>query len=214
VHLNGDLPLGYDDQTLDAIQASGGGVTGNIESALARIAISLQDQGGDLPPYSPVTDLVDGYIWSVLPTEAADAAANAALLPDVELVTHAADEPFAALAARRLILAEMQRNKGSIDQLETLDALHTLAMQYGIVTPFSSMIVLVEADQQRLLDKLSTLEDRYEREVESLGDTAPRSPMPLTGVPEPHEWLLMGMAAAMLVYLIYTKRRQGLLMSR
>ncbi|MGW8252029.1 MAG: TIGR02921 family PEP-CTERM protein, partial [Anaerolineales bacterium] len=124
------------------------------------------------------------------------------------------DDPFSALAVRRLILAEMQRNRGTIQQIETLDALHALATQYGIVTPYSSMIVLVEADQQRLLDKLTNLEDRYQREVESLGDTAPSTPLPLAGVPEPHEWLLLGLAAALLVYLIYTKRRQNVLVSR
>jgi len=142
----------------------------------------------------------------VLPT----AEANAALLPDGELVTHPANDPFAALAARRLILAEQQRNRGTIDQVETLDALHALAMEYGIVTPFSSMIVLVDARQQQLLDQLSELEDRYQREVEELGDTTPSVTTPLTGVPEPHEWLLLGMGAALLIYMAYTRRQQAL----
>jgi hypothetical protein len=185
-------------------------VTGDLESALARIAISQEHEAGESPSTAPVVDLVDGYVWSVLPTDQA----NAALLPNIELTVHSANDPFAALAARRLILAEMQRNKGTINQLDTLDALHALATEYGIVTPYSSMIVLVEASQQQLLDKLANLEDRYQREVESLGDTAPSTPLPLAGVPEPHEWLLMGLAAGMLVYLVYTKRRQALLISR
>jgi len=104
----------------------------------------------------------------------------------------------------------MQRNRGSIDQLETLDYLHSLALNYEIVTPYSSMIVLVEVDQQRLLNKLSDLDDRYQREVEALGDTTPKSPVPLAGVPEPHEWLLMALVAALLVYISYTKRKQAL----
>ena len=149
---------------------------------------------------------MDGYLWTVLLTDAA----NATLLPDIELAVLAADDPFAALAARRLVLAEMQRNRGSIDQLETLDYLHALAVNYEIVTPYSSMIVLVEANQQRLLNKLSDLDDRYQREVEALGDTTPKSPVPLAGVPEPHEWLLMALVAALLVYLSYTKRKQAL----
>ncbi len=200
VHLGGELPLGYDDGTLDAVQASGGGVATNLESALDRLAVSLAVPSEG---QSTVTDLVDGYSWTVLPT----AEANAALLPDGELVTHPASDPFAALAARRLILAEMQRNRGTISQVETLDALHALATEYGIVTPFSSMIVLVEARQQQLLDQLSDLEDRYQREVEELGDTTPSVTTPLTGVPEPHEWLLLGLAAALLIYLAYTKHR-------
>ncbi len=206
VHLGGEIPLGYDDQTLEAIQASGGGVTGDLPSALSRIAVTLSTEAGSVSPNAPITDLVDGYLWTVLPTEDADAA----LLPGIEMAELAAHDPFAALAARRLVLAEMQRNRGSIDQLETLDYLHSLALNYEIVTPYSSMIVLVEAGQKRLLDKLSDLDDRYQREVEDLGDTTPKAPVPLAGVPEPHEWLLMALVAALLAYLSYTKRKQAL----
>jgi putative PEP-CTERM system integral membrane protein len=206
VHLGGEIPLGYDDQTLEAIQASGGGVTGDLPSALSRMAVTLNAETELGTPDAPISDLVDGYLWTVLPTDAADAA----LLPDIELAVLPAEDPFAALAARRLVLAEMQRNRGSIDELETLDYLHALALNYEIVTPYSSMIVLVEYSQQYLLDKLSNLDDRYEREVEALGDTTPKAPVPLAGVPEPHEWLLMALVAVLLVYLSYTKRKQAL----
>ena len=85
-----------------------------------------------------------------------------------------------------------------------------MALKYEIATSYSSMIVLVEVNQQRLLDKLSDLDDRYQREVEALGDTTPNSPVPLAGVPEPHEWPLMALVAALLVYISYTKRKQAL----
>jgi hypothetical protein len=85
-----------------------------------------------------------------------------------------------------------------------------MALNYEIVTPYSSMIVLVENSQKHLLNKLSDLDDRYQREVEALGDTTPNSPVPLAGVPEPHEWLLMALVAALLVYISYTKRKQAL----
>jgi hypothetical protein len=150
-------------------------------------------------------DLLGGYVWTVLPT----AQAEAVLPPGEEVVVHTGQDPFAALAARRLILAEQQRNKGTIHQVETLDALHALAMEYGIVTPYSSMIVLVNPRQQTLLDQLSELGDRYQREVESLGETTPASPVPLVGVPEPHEWLLLGLAAALLAYLAMRRRAEG-----
>jgi putative PEP-CTERM system integral membrane protein len=203
VHLGDAIPLGYDDQTLEAIQASGGGVTGDLEAALARMAVGLGSPSGDQPA---VSDLLDGYLWITLPTLQAEAYIPSGAAPE----THSPADGFAALAARALVLAEMQRNNGTISELETLDALHSLATSYGIVTPYSSMIVLVEAQQQRLLEQLSQLDGRFEREVENLGDTTPASPVPLAGVPEPHEWLLMGLAAAMLAYLIYTKRRGSL----
>jgi putative PEP-CTERM system integral membrane protein len=202
VHMGDEIPLGYDDQTLEAIQASGGGVAGGLDEALARLAVASQAKSGSDSASPPLVDLVDGYLWTALPTSQAEAAIPAG----AQVQVHEAGDPFAALAARRLILAEMQRQRGTIDQLETLDALHALAMNYGIVTPYSSMIVLVDFQQQQMLEDLSNLKDRYQREVEGLGETAPSAPLPLRGVPEPHEWLLLGLAALLLIYLAYSKR--------
>jgi putative PEP-CTERM system integral membrane protein len=199
VHAGSDIPLGYDDQTLQAIQASGGGVAGSLGEALERIASGLNARPGS---DAAITDQVDGYVWSVLPTEQAAALSN----NDPAYQVHTAGDPFSALAARRLALAETMRQRGSISELATLDMLHTLAKRYQIVTPYSSMIVLVDDQQQRLLEHLSEGSDRYQREVESLGDTTPGSPLPLAGVPEPHEWLLLALAATLLVYMAYTRR--------
>jgi putative PEP-CTERM system integral membrane protein len=206
VHVSGELPLGYDDQTLETIQASGGGVAGSLDEAMERLAVGLHRAPVEDSTAAPVLDIVDGYVWVVLPDEQAGQAIPAG----AQIQLHPADDPFAALAARRLVLAEMQRRKGTINQVETLDELHALAIRYGIVTPYSSMIVLVTSQQQKLLDELSRLEDRYQREVEELGDTTPSAPLPLAGVPEPHEWLLIGLATALLIYLAVKKRTQPL----
>ncbi len=188
VHLGDDLPLGYDDGTLEAIQASGGGVVGDLGQALIRLAASLS-------PDSHGHDVLDGYVWMIVPTaEAGGQAADPA--------------GFGPLAARRFILAETQRQRAELGQLETLDRLHALAQNYEVVTPYSSMIVLVEADQVRLLEQLSQAADRFQREVEALAETTPGSPLPLTGVPEPHEWLLIGLAVAMLLRYALQQRRQ------
>jgi putative PEP-CTERM system integral membrane protein len=203
VHLGSDIPLGYDDQTLEAVQASGGGVTGNVQSALDRLAVMLAKPSGSTAS-QPVSDLVDGYLWVTLPTEDT----GAIIPPGLQVTVHDLNDGFATLAVRRLILAEMQRMRGSLDQLENLDQLHALAVQYGIITPYSSMIVLVNTQQQLLMDQLAQLDDRFNREVEAIGETKPVTPLPLTGVPEPQEWLLLGIAALLLVYLGYTKRRQ------
>lgn len=202
VHVGGELPLGYDDQTQDAIQASGGGVTTSLDEALSRMAVSIrvQQEAGT----GRIVDLVDGYLWAVLPTDEA----ATVIPPGTPVTVHEASDPFAALAARRVVLAEMQRNRGVINQVETLDALHALAMEYEIVTPYSSMIVLVTSQQKLLLDQLSQQRDRYQREVEGLGNTSPGSPVPLVGVPEPHEWLLIGLAVAFLLYMGYQRYGQ------
>ena len=194
VHLSGNLPLGYDDDTLQAIQASGGGVVGDLDQALSRLAIGLT-QGQNSPQVEFVSsDLLDGYLWTVLPVN------------DIEGEALSQEPGFAAFAARRLILAEMQRYRGELSQISTLDQLHALAQQYSIVTPYSSMIVLVNFEQQHLLDHLAEGSDRYQREFEELGDTLPSTTTPLTGVPEPHEWLLIGLAVIML--LLYASRKR------
>ena len=199
VHLGSDISIGYDDKTLEAIQASAGGVVGDLEQALERIAISESNQDVTLAEGRIVRDVVDGYVWTVEPTIQAGALLSNAVIHDPQ-------DGFGALAARRLILAEMQRQHGSISQLSTLDQLHALAQEYSIVTPYSSMIVLVNSVQQDLLDKMELQDDRFEREYEPIQNTAPATQMPLTGVPEPEEWLLIGLAAAMLLY--YANQRR------
>jgi putative PEP-CTERM system integral membrane protein len=191
VHLNGRFPIGYDDETLTAVQASGGGSVTGVNEGLARLLVGQAGQ----------VDLIDGYVWQVLETAAA---------PD-DAMLHTADSPFAPLAARRLILAEMAAQRGQITELATLDALHELALAYDIVTPYSSMIVLVNAEQRRMLEQLSAQDDRFERAFEELGNTTP--PPVVTGVPEPEEWLLMGLALAALGWVIYKRRRENMAMA-
>ncbi|MCP4563910.1 MAG: TIGR02921 family PEP-CTERM protein, partial [Bosea sp.] len=137
VHLGHNFPLGYDDDTLEAIQASGGGVAGDVEEALTRLAIMRGPAAASLDVSSSATsDVIDGYVWSTVSTGAAEAEPGD--------VVHTASDDFAAFAARRLILAEMHRQRGALDQLDTLDYLHAIAIEHGIVTPYSSMIVLVQ----------------------------------------------------------------------
>ncbi len=194
IHLGGNLPLGYDDATLEAIQASGGGVAGDVGEALARLTAALEGQGDAAAP-----DILDGYAWLTLPAEKAPAGGD--------LVVHPAGDDFAAFAARRLILAAMQRQRGGLAQLEMLDQLQAIAVEHSIVTPYSSMLVLVNETQKDLLERLEVQDDRFQREGEEAGETTPASPFNVTGVPEPGEWLLLGLAAAMLVWYVYTARR-------
>ncbi|MCB9101019.1 MAG: TIGR02921 family PEP-CTERM protein [Anaerolineales bacterium] len=196
VHLGGDISLGYDDATLAAIQASGGGVAGSIDEALTRLAVSRAGQADIFVSDSAdpgAFDWVDGYVWLTLPTSVA-----AGL--DVKPIIHPADDPFAALAARRLILGEMHRQRVWLSNLETLDHLHALAVNNSIVTPYSSMIVLVNEQQRDLLKQLENRPDRFNREYEDVGETAELSPFAVTGVPEPEEWLLIILAVALLAW--------------
>jgi putative PEP-CTERM system integral membrane protein len=180
IHLDGHFPIGYDDATLQAIQASGGGTAGSVDEALTRLLAEN-------------SDIVNGYAFTVMPTEQVTG----------DFVSHAPTDDFAALAARHFILHQMAQNRATITDLATLDALNTLAIEHSIVTPYSSMIVLVTDQQQQRLDALEGRDDRFEREFEEVGET---EELTVTGVPEPEEWLLIGLAVAMLGWFIYTSR--------
>ena len=200
VHL-GAFPLGYDDPTLAAIQASGGGVASTVDEALTRLMIA-RAAGQSGPSQVPVGDIIDGYVWLTVSTGAAAPIASG------QVVTHAPGDDFAAFAARRLILAAVQRQRAMLDNPEVLDRLHATAIEHSIVTPFSSMIVLVNEEQQRRLDALEQRDDRFQREREDVGETTPEPPT-VTGVPEPEEWLLIGLAALMLLWYMRSSRAQA-----
>jgi putative PEP-CTERM system integral membrane protein len=193
IHLGGQFPLGYDDGTLEQIQASGGGVAGTLQDALDRFAVSYTSQGSDAVDVNGA--LVDGYFWQVIPTTDAASAGSGA-----------SDPNFAPIAVRRLILANVQRERASLEQLNTLDQLHALAKQYSVVSPYSSMIVLVTSGQQQLLDDLEKQGDRFQREIEEVGQT--EQPFDITAVPEPHEYLLMALGVALLVWYARKSRRR------
>lgn len=192
IHMDGAFPLGYDDATLEVIQASGGGNAATVDEALTRLLFSRGNQVEGV-----ISDVADGYIWTVMPKETADTLS-------VALEAHAATDPFAAFAGRRLILAEMQKQHGDLSDLAVLDGLHAIAQEQGIVTPYSSMIVLVEARQENMLKQLEDDPDRFEREFEEVGET--EQEITVTGVPEPEEWLLMALAVLMLAW--YVRQNQ------
>jgi len=241
VHLGGAFPPGYDDDTLQALQASGGGAAASIEEALARLAAGrapLARTAATTVPDDVVaatsatiethgaSDIVDGYIWSVVATEdladvdapgmALDGMAPGAAgwssvpvsLRAADIAPIPTDPSFAALAARRVILAAMQRTRGGLGAAENLDGLHAIAVDQGIVTPYSSMIVLVNDEQHRRLTELEKGADRFERSFEEFGETEEANPMAVTAVPEPEEWLLMIVAAGVLAWYAYGERNR------
>jgi hypothetical protein len=87
----------------------------------------------------------------------------------------------------------------------TLDALHAVAMVGHVVTPYSSLIALVDAEQLKRLADLAGQQDRFEREVESFNKVPNgNNDLNLTGAPEPTTWALVVAASAA----IAAKRRR------
>lgn len=120
VHLN-SLAQAYDDATFKTIEKYGGGVTTKISEALQEIAIT---EGAN----SDVVRITDGYTWKITRN----------LSPN----TFQTDNNNFFPLAERILVREL--GKQIVDNnLTQLDTIHAIAKQYKIVTPYSSMIVLV-----------------------------------------------------------------------
>jgi putative PEP-CTERM system integral membrane protein len=192
VHLGGHLAPGYDDATLAAIQKSGGGVASSVAEALNRFA-AFERVASVEESFSDVVSYEDGVLWTVEPTTRQATAQ-----------TGNPDAGFSVLAARQAILHKTR--KAQLGKLEVLDGLHAIAVHYGIVSPYSSMLVLVNDQQRELLKHASTEQDRFSREVESGKESlgSPDNPLHVSdahvsGTPEPQEWLLLALAAGVLL---------------
>jgi putative PEP-CTERM system integral membrane protein len=187
VHLGG-LPAAYNDGIIKSIQDTGGGVSEDIAEVLRRIATksALDDS---------VVSVVDDYAWYL--QKIANAEVNNPQQP--------AD--LQPLAARQLILSLSKQIK--LDNLNSLDAIHTIAKKYAIVSPYSSMLVLVNDEQRRLLKEAEAASDRFDRKIEDGKETLTKPNNPLkTSIPEPSGgWILAIGAAALFIFVKRQKIR-------
>jgi putative PEP-CTERM system integral membrane protein len=135
VHLGG-LPDTFDDKIWKLIQHSGGGLSATLPEV-------MQQMGTQAALGSSVVNVVDGYAWFV--EKASGEVTNS--------------KNFQPLAARQLILG-LSREM-DLSQLSALDRLHEIAKNYKIVTPYSSMIVLVNEQQRQALKQAETESDRF-----------------------------------------------------
>lgn len=194
VHLGG-LPGSYTDATLAAVQDSGGGIASGVQEALQRWATETSLQPN-------VASIADGYIWYSDPVEA-----NLTELTE-------RDREFVPIAARQAILhlsrEARQQNPAAPQALLDLDAVHAMAKRYSLVTPYSSAIVLVNDAQREALRQAEAADDRFDREVETGVETLtqPGNPLAVSGVPEPEEWMLMSLASAGMVGLVWRQRKR------
>jgi putative PEP-CTERM system integral membrane protein len=164
----------YDDAILDLIYRSGGGVATSIDEAIQGARASAEG-----------IRLSEGRAWRVEKP-----------INGEEYTTSSITSSLAAIAARQVVLS---LTKGAKNDLTTLDNIHSLAVANDIVTPWSSMIVLVSERQRKALEEASDDADRFSREANT-GEENLTAPT-VTGVPEPHEWMLIIIAALMLLVL-------------
>ncbi len=189
VHLGGTLPVAYEDAIAAAVTASGGGVAGSLEEVFEKLS---HGRSGTAPGSAEKRRVADGYLWSFEP--AGDG------------LEEAGPAGFAPVAARQLILALTEDLQPG--DLGDLDTVHAIAKRHGVVSPYSSMLVLLNERQRKALEKAENDDDRFERESENGVERLrqPHDPFAVSGVPEPEEWILLLSVAAALVVVRLVRR--------
>ncbi len=168
IHLGDQLPKAYDDKTLQVLQNSQGGVAQDIATVMQRLGTESANGMA----------VVDGYSWAV--------SANTTTTTTTTVTS------LESLAARQLV-SYLSKKKQNTLETEQLDQIHQIAKDNTIVTPYSSMIVLVNDEQRKLLKEAEARSDRFEREVETGVEqlNQPFNPLEVSGVPEPDFSLLL-----------------------
>lgn len=176
VHLDGLSPA-YDDAMLEILQQSGGGVGTELAEVWQRL-----ETAANLG--TPEGTVIDGYTWVTTSVP--------------ETVTVKTDG-FAPLASRHLIQALSR--KMDLTQLAELDAIHGIAKTYNVVSPYSSMIVLVNDEQRQALKEAEASADRFNRSIEDGNEVLTQPDNPLsTPVPEPGMILGLVASGGMLIF--------------
>ncbi|MGL5942349.1 MAG: TIGR02921 family PEP-CTERM protein [Waterburya sp.] len=170
IHLGNQLPKAYDDETLQALQNSQGGVAQDIATVMQRLGTES----------AKGMAVVDGYSWAVSANNTATTTATGI-------------EP---LAASQVVSYLSKKEQNPLDTAQ-LDQIHQIAIDNNLVTPYSSMIVLVNDEQRKLLKEAEAKRDRFEREVETGVEqlNQPFNPLEVSGVPEPDFWILWAIVA-------------------
>jgi putative PEP-CTERM system integral membrane protein len=142
--------------------------------------------------------LADGRIWRFQAGEAPAA-------EGVEAPASTVPAAFVPIAARQRIgwVARQQ----DMTQVASLDSVHATAKAHGVVTAYSSMIVLVDDWQKKRLEQLEKQDDRFDREHETGEERLSGQEAPFASVPEPEEWALIGLAGGLLVFAAIRSRR-------
>lgn len=188
VHLGGTMAPVYDDATLETVQSSGGSAFATIEEAWEHFARQQHAGPGFLMQRG-------GYAFTV--HEAPTVLAN--------------DAAFAPIAARLLIGHATRQAARTAEPLtvQQLSRLHAMAQTHSVVTPYSSMLVLVNTQQEQALAKAEAANDRFDRAPESGIKTLqkPHNPLSANATPEPEEWLLLLVSLGAAGWMVRVRRR-------
>ncbi len=184
VHLGG-VQSAYDDAIFETIQASGGGVATQVQEVMQRFATQKALASG-------VIGVEDSYAWFA---EKNDIPADP-------------NNKFNPFAARQLINYLGQDR--DLKAIANLDGIHKVAKASQIVTPYSSMIVLVNDQQKNDLKQAEKQSDRFKREIEDKQMPTFNNPLAVSAVPEPAEWMLIIVIAIALGVIVKRKKENAI----
>jgi putative PEP-CTERM system integral membrane protein len=184
VHLGG-VQSAYDDAVFETIQASGGGVSTQVQDVMQRFAT----QSALVPA---VIGVEDNYAWFWKKTDVPADPKN----------------EFNPFAARQLINYLGQDR--DLKTIANLDGIHKVAKASQIVTPYSSMIVLVNDQQKNDLKQAEKGSDRFKREIEDKQMPGLANPLAVSAVPEPAEWMLIIVCAIALGVIVKRKKADAI----
>ncbi|MEO1294725.1 MAG: hypothetical protein AAFW75_02810, partial [Cyanobacteria bacterium J06636_16] len=141
--------------------------------------------------------VMDGYRWEIAASTSSPTDEAQADAPD-----------FQTFAARQAI-RWLSRDR-DMTQLAELDGLHAIAKRTEIVTPYSSMLVLVNDRQREALAEAEGSADRFAREAETGEDTLtdPGNPLNVPAVPETESILGIVLAGGGLLWVLRRQRSQ------
>lgn len=196
----GQIPP-YNEALSNAVIQSNGKVVESGNEALAHYwqqlkLLSLGEMG-------TILDTNELGTWILLNRD------NQVLLPNLQPQIVESQSPLGLLAQKRIILESIRQAGPSLTSIEFLDRIQKLSQQSFIVTPYSSMIVLVTEQQKRQLAEASLQNNRYQLALDSgeeeLGDPSGRGILEIGAVPEPGEWLMIITGLILLAY-FYRRR--------
>lgn len=188
IHCSQKYPRDYGDDLSVFLMINGNGIAFSIGDALKRLA-AFEQLAGTSAPYFRITE---NSIWRF--TEQKDAVASRS--SNVKSMV-----PLQALAAKEFIphLTNAREDADNKVKVEALNQAHELAIQNGIVTLFSSMIVLVNDRQQKALDEAEAKSNKFERKTETGIEALQGMVGSISATPEPHEWILFGLVLVALM---------------
>jgi hypothetical protein len=166
IHANELIPAYQQEFTTQAIK-NNGQVVDSLHQAISHYVVSQQ-----LDASRTFTHLTTGLYWSLIlkqqpDSDTLDKSEAASKWPSIRT---SPGEPFSYLVGQAYLINQVKKFQGNvINDLDFLDKTHAFAEQAHIISPYSSLIALVNQQQMEELKRQSRTERRYEESAMRTG---------------------------------------------